>query len=93
MFEIEEASQSRMRTERYLWWCVEVHPREVENAIESLKLQKSNGPDGVQPEHLRHGGSYLCIHLSVALFLHTRSYRTNFLNHTLYPLSKTNMGT
>ena len=70
----EEALQSRMRSERYPWWCVAVHPREIEKAIKSLKLRKSKGPDSVQPEHLRYGETYLSIDSSVAF--------TAFLRHS-----------
>ena len=74
---LAEALQSKMRTERPPWWCVEVHFREVEKAIKYLKLQKSKGPDCLQSEHLRYGGSCLSIHLSVAF--------TAFLRHSFIP--------
>ena len=74
---LEEALQSKMRTERPPWWCVEVHFGEVEKVIKYLKLQKSKGPDGLQSEHLRYGGSCLSIHLSVAF--------TAFLRHSFIP--------
>ena len=92
---LEEALQSKMRTERPPWWCVEVHFGEVEKAIKYLKLQKVKAltvynlnildmEDHVYPSTWASRSPHS---------FDTRLYRTNFLNHTSYPLSKTSVVT
>ena len=58
----------RIQTSKLPWWCVEIHPKEVEKAFHQLKVRKSAGPDEVESEHLRYGGFELAIHMSTLLY-------------------------
>ncbi|XP_062504975.1 uncharacterized protein LOC134181724 [Corticium candelabrum] len=56
----------RIQTSKLPWWCVEIHPKEVEKAFHQRKVRKSAGPDEVESEHLRYSGFELAIHMSTA---------------------------
>ena len=69
--------EHQIQTSKLPWWCIEIHPKEVEIAFRQLKVRKSAGPDEVESEHLRYGGFELAIHMSAAF--------TACLKHSVVP--------
>ncbi|XP_062510088.1 uncharacterized protein LOC134186186 [Corticium candelabrum] len=84
----------RIQTSKLPWWCVEIHPKEVEKVFHQLKVRKSAGPDEVESEHLRYGGFELAIHMSTAFTACLRHsvVPTQFLESYVVPVIKDKHG-
>ena len=91
-----DALKKKMSNCKLPWWCLEVHFKEVDKEFQMLKLNKSAGPDGLQPEHLKYGGALLALYMSVGFTAMVRqSYvPQQFLKSfiVLYRASKTKRG-
>ena len=71
-----------------------VSAAEIQNAVKSLKLGRSAGPDGISAEHIRHGGSRMSVILALyisALFIHG-CMPHNLMESILVPIVKNKNG-
>ena len=84
----------QIQTSKLPWWCVEIHPKEVEKAFHQMKVRKSAGPDEVEFEQLRYGGFELAIHMSAAFTARLRHsvVPTQFLESYVVPVIKDKHG-